>query len=254
LFLSFLPPLILALLLSRTRAWILGTVLSTALVLFLWAYKKLGLKRSITIFLILILLCPIFLGSLKAAFLDTFSYLFLRQKGMSSEVRVIKDIGEVYDLSLLQRYQIWDFALHIFARYPLTGIGVGNFRITSALRPELSEGVSGGGWSDNHYVNVLAETGIPGAIAWTYLVYLLLSCCFRILRSSGEEYRSATLGLTGSLLVFAVGGMFWNLTSGIIDSAIFALVISLTFSTKKIIDRNETQILNRVNLTKRDSH
>jgi O-antigen ligase len=241
LFLSFLPPLVLALLLSRTRAWILGTAIAAALVFLLWTYKKLGRNKSVALLLVLVLLSPVFLGPMRAAFLESFSFLFLRQSTTTPAIQTLQDVGELHDLSLFSRYRIWKFALHTFMEHPLTGIGVGNFRIKDALRPQLSERGSEGGWSDNHYVNILAETGILGVIAWIYLTYLLFSCCLRILRSTNEEYLAPALGLVAALVVFAVGGLFWNLTSALIDSSIFALTVSLVFSATKIMERNEPQ-------------
>jgi O-antigen ligase len=235
----FLPPLVLALLLSRTRAWIFGTIVAIVLVFFLWAYKNLERKKFIIIFFVLILLCLVFLGSIKAIFLNAFSFLFLRQ-GHLPQTELVESLGKTSDLSLVLRYRVWNFAFTLFLKYPLTGIGVGNFRIKDAFRPQLSELGSEGGWSDNHYVNILVETGIIGAMAWTYLFYLLFSFSLRILKSGDDEYQVAALGLIGSLIIFAVGGFFWNLTSALIDSTIFVLIISLIFSTKKVIDQNES--------------
>jgi O-antigen ligase len=238
-YIIFLPMMFSALLLSRTRAWILGTIIATGLVVFWSLMKKQKRSKFILLLIVLILLVLVFWGSIQAFLLNSYSSIFLRQN-ISSEHLSGKGVGIASDFSLFLRLRLWSFAFRMFLQNPLTGIGVGNFRIKDAFRQQLSEQGGTGGWSDNHYVNIPAETGILGTLAWIYLAYLILSSSLNVIKSKDDKCRTIALGFIGGLTVFTVGGFFWNLTSGMVDSARFVLMISLLLSIERINLQNKS--------------
>jgi O-antigen ligase len=85
--------------------------------------------------------------------------------------------------TILLRVSLWKAAWQSFLLNPLTGIGVGNFRIIDDLLPQLKfdpvryylVGTS----FHNVFLHYLAETGIIGALALLFLAYKILSSGYR---------------------------------------------------------------------------
>jgi len=234
-FVILLIPLIWALLLSQTRAWILGTIVSIFAVLLFALYKKNQLKKLIVILLLISLIGIFFSGFMKSAFWDIYSSLFLRKVYPSTKISTL-NLEKFPDFSVLARKSIWNFGLDLFLKYPVTGIGIANMRISNAFNPSLTYPRPYAGYADSHYINILAETGILGAIAWIFLIASILSYSKKIFRMAfTPDWYYISSSIVGSLILLLVGGIFWVITSGLIDSAIFALMISLLFIANKIL-------------------
>ncbi len=84
------------------------------------------------------------------------------------------------------RLALWQTALQTFLDHPLTGIGIGNFRIVHDLYPALRisplhlfvKGMS----AHNVILHYLAETGLLGALSLLWLAGLGLRAGFRVFR------------------------------------------------------------------------
>ena len=237
----FLVPLAFALYISRTRAWILATLLALAIILLLWACKKVGFRRLLIICVTLLLVGLLLFGAAQDFLLKAFAFLFVRTANLPLEVAV-RGVGKAPDLSLMLRYRLWDYGWKTFLDNPLTGVGAANLRIEDAARPQISEPRAGIGYVDNHYLNVLAETGVLGAAAWIYLLYLLFSASRRVVRlSDQEEWQGMCFGFIGAVVVFLTGGIFWLLTVFVYDSSMLAFLFALVFSSERLLRERSIQ-------------
>jgi O-antigen ligase len=84
----------------------------------------------------------------------------------------------------------------MFLDQPLTGIGVGTYDALAYTKYPTKEDVGPGGrnwfylrgWhAHNVFVQVLAETGVLGFLAWTYMLGTLAVYFFRARRTAGSE-------------------------------------------------------------------
>lgn len=107
------------------------------------------------------------------------------------------------DESVQQRQELFWRSLQVTAKYPLFGVGAGNFEQTS------------GNWhvTHNSYTQMSAEGGIPALILYA----MILGCGFRnLLGAKRLARRHGTLGvlaraLLASLTAFAVGSAFLSM-------------------------------------------
>jgi len=106
------------------------------------------------------------------------------------------------------RYSLWKAAWESFLLDPVTGIGVGNFRVIDDLLPHLKfdpvryylVGTS----FHNVFLQYLAETGIPGAGALLVLGWIIFSTGRRIYKLSGtnHEMQVAMIAFISAFIVF----------------------------------------------------
>ncbi len=124
--------------------------------------------------------------------------------GQSSIGQRITSIVTHQDPSSQERLVIWKKSLEMFGGHPLTGIGIGNWKV---VYPGLGTAGTRAAAADiyfqqphNDYLWILAETGIPGLIAFLAVLGLVLWYGIRTLRhaDSGED------GLLALALLFAV--------------------------------------------------
>jgi O-antigen ligase len=93
------------------------------------------------------------------------------------------------------RLRIWQDSFKMFLDHPLTGIGVGTYDALAYTKYPTKEDVGPGGrnwfymkgWhAHNVFVQVLAETGVLGFLAWMYLLGALTVYFFRAWRTAGS--------------------------------------------------------------------
>ncbi len=235
LFLPLFVPLAFALYISRTRAWILGTLLAMVTILLLRAYKKMGFRRLAVVCVTLLLVGLMLFGAAQDFLLKTFTFLFVRTANLPLKVAA-RSVGKTPDLSLMLRYRLWNYAWKMFLGNPLTGVGAANMRFEDASRPRMSKPRAGLGYVDSHYLNILAETGMLGAAAWIFLLYLLFSTSRRIVRESDDkEWQGMCFGFIGAVVVFLTGGVFWLLTVFVYDTSMLAFLCALLFSSERLL-------------------
>jgi len=121
--------------------------------------------------------------------------------------------GAQRDYSAESRLIIWRTAIGIALSHPLTGAGVGTYAMANAENAPKSLGTSGGNrWKDTHenYLNIWAEIGTPGLIAFLAFLVLLLRDGWRAsrrLRRDDEAYLMLRAGMV-SMMAFMVMGLF----------------------------------------------
>jgi O-antigen ligase len=123
-----------------------------------------------------------------------------------------------------QRWQIQKTAVRIFSDNWLLGVGPGAYKAANALyAPEI-------GFKDTHntYLNVAAETGLPGLLLWIALVMSVLIRAVRSTRNEAavDDPRQSVqfVWITRGLIAFLIAGLFGSYASITMPYIILALL------------------------------
>jgi len=141
-------------------------------------------------------------AALSQRFSDFLPYLSV------TDVRAEHLTDENY--AVVERWAHWQAALDMLSDHPLLGVGIGNY---VPVYPAYNLP----GWEDpmghahNHYLNVAAETGLLGLVAYLWFLLASLWNGWRSVSLTREEWQGITLGILGVLGVFAVHSLFDNL-------------------------------------------
>jgi putative inorganic carbon (HCO3(-)) transporter len=136
-------------------------------------------------------------------------------------------LGEIDDYTAVSRLAIWGGAFTVFARAPIVGAGFGNLRPLMGGLLGLPEGWMGD--AHNLYLELLAESGLVGFIAFAFLIVFALRAARRCMRQSRDEF----VRLVGISVFVAVCGV---LVHGTVDylfhttpqvAALFFLVLGI---------------------------
>ena len=95
-------------------------------------------------------------------------------------------LAEIDDFTTVSRLAIWGGAFTVFARSPLFGMGFGNLRGMMGGLLNLPDGWTGD--AHNLYLELLAETGLIGFIAFSVLIVLALRIALRQLRKTENHF------------------------------------------------------------------
>ena len=95
-------------------------------------------------------------------------------------------LGEIDDYTAVSRLAIWGGAFTVFARAPVVGAGFGNLRPLMGGLLGLPEGWMGD--AHNLYLELLAESGLVGFIAFAFLIVCGLRAARRCMRQSRDEF------------------------------------------------------------------
>lgn len=95
-------------------------------------------------------------------------------------------LGEIDDYTAVSRLAIWGGAFTVFARSPVVGAGFGNLRPLMGGLLGLPEGWMGD--AHNLYLELLAESGLVGFIAFTFLIVSALRAARRCMRQSRDGF------------------------------------------------------------------
>jgi putative inorganic carbon (HCO3(-)) transporter len=136
-------------------------------------------------------------------------------------------LGEIDDYTAVSRLAIWGGAFTVFARSPVVGAGFGNLRPLMGGLLGLPEGWMGD--AHNLYLELLAESGLVGLMAFAVLIICALRAARRCVRQSRDEF----MRLTGIAAFAAVCGV---MVHGTVDylfhtipqvAALFFLVLGI---------------------------
>lgn len=128
------------------------------------------------------------------------------------------------------RMQIWSRGVGYMLSNPVFGVGPGNFRAAEgtlspfAERRHLGVGVR---WNAAHnsYVQIGAETGIPGLLLFLAMLATAVAACRRA--SAALERPELAQAITASLIGFMVGAFFLSLAYSEMLYTLIALVVAL---------------------------
>ena len=112
--------------------------------------------------------------------------------------------------AVVERLAHWQAAMNMAEDKPLLGVGLGNYEIVYD-RYRLINWREPLGHAHNYYLNILAETGIPGLFAYLAFWLMAVGLTWQI-RSHPDAFARATaIGLLGSWAYIAVHSLFDNL-------------------------------------------
>ena len=117
-------------------------------------------------------------------------------------------ISDTNDTSNKQHLEVFLYGLQLIARYPLTGVGLGNFGLfygpeRDAMYPKMM--------SHSAPLTYFAESGIPGGLAFVGLWFLLLRRVWRAEPPATDPgMRAVRLGLFASLIAVLVANVFYD--------------------------------------------
>jgi putative inorganic carbon (HCO3(-)) transporter len=95
-------------------------------------------------------------------------------------------LGEIDDFTAVSRLAIWGGAFTVFARSPVLGTGFGNLRALMGGLLSLPDGWTGD--AHNLYLELLAETGLMGFLAFGALIIIALRTALRQLRRAENHF------------------------------------------------------------------
>jgi len=204
-----------------TRPWYARALIfaTTILLIFSWMYVfQRGMVLSVTISLFAVLFLYkkrysyMFLSIILAAF---FLLPSLMHKRIVDTFQPGGDNG---------RFQLWQQALELFVRNPLTGTGLGGYeRYSNSL-----------GLPDIHvhstYFELLAEAGIVGLGAFLFLIFVFFRHQAGAFKNLCRDYRQriTCAGFTALCVSSLISGLFTtNIVVGIACSAMFWMSLAV---------------------------
>ena len=124
------------------------------------------------------------------------------------DIRTVEVTDENY--ALVERLAHWYAAQRMWEDHFWTGVGIGNYEpvYPKYALPRWTEPL---GHAHNYYLNVAAETGSVGLVAYLLLWGSVFFCAFKALRRSQGWRRGLAVGITGVLAHLSVHNFFDNL-------------------------------------------
>ena len=124
------------------------------------------------------------------------------------DVRGVKVDDSNY--AIVERMAHWESAAMMFAAHPLLGVGIGNYAAAypAYALPNWSDPL---GHAHNYYLNVAAEAGIVGLIAYLILWASAFWQCWRAVRVTSGWQRGVAAGLLGMIVALSVHNGFDDL-------------------------------------------
>jgi len=150
-----------------------------------------------------------FLGSLNLIP----SFIADRFSGITDYIGVFDVRGVKVDdanFAVVDRMAHWQAAVGMFAQNPVLGVGFGNYAPAYPLYnlPRWDEAL---GHAHNYYLNIAAETGVLGLLAYLFLWASALWQAWRAVRISSGWQRGAAAGLLGMIIALSLHNAFDNL-------------------------------------------
>jgi putative inorganic carbon (HCO3(-)) transporter len=114
------------------------------------------------------------------------------------------------NFSVLERMAHWQTALAMWADHPWLGVGIGNYEPTYGPYA-LPLWPAPLGHAHNYYLNIAAEAGLLGLLAYLLLWFLALFGAWRTVRRANGWSFGLSLGILGVLVHLSVHNLFDNL-------------------------------------------
>ena len=122
----------------------------------------------------------------------------------------LSTIGNTADSSTMHRIDIWRGVLRILGDYDrfLTGIGLGPV-VFRTIYPFYSLGIAkvGAYHAQQHYLELVLETGLLGLAAYLYMILKYLGRAGRAIRSGVREHRLVLIACVSSLIGLSFVGL-----------------------------------------------
>lgn len=112
--------------------------------------------------------------------------------------------------ALIERLARWQAALNMLTDQPWTGVGFGNYQAVYE-QYRLINWPTPLGHAHNIYLNVAAETGLPGLAAYAFLWAAIVGRTFQTIRWTRDLDRALAIGLMGTWAYLSVHNLVDNL-------------------------------------------
>jgi len=112
--------------------------------------------------------------------------------------------------AIIERMAHWWAAIGMFSDLPWSGVGIGNYPVAYA-QYALSHWRDPLGHAHNYYLNLAAETGLVGAVAYLLLFVACFAQAWRVIKRARGYWRGVALGVLGVLVHLSVHNLFDNL-------------------------------------------
>lgn len=133
------------------------------------------------------------------------------------------------------RQDLWGSALDIYSQRPLLGVGLSNFSegyrtlpstLASASQRRLlhNKQVLIPPHAANQYLNILAEQGVAGLLAFLILAATAVAVAFKGCRVSDPAGRAISIGVGAGVMILAIHSMFEITVFTEISVPLFALL------------------------------
>jgi len=125
-----------------------------------------------------------------------------------SDLRAVQVTDANY--AVIERMAHWQAALGMWTDHPWLGVGIGNY---AAVYPAyaLPKWPDSLGHAHNYYLNVAAEAGLLGLVAYLVLWGAAFWQAWKAVRASTGVWRAVAAGVFGVLTHLAVHNLFDNL-------------------------------------------
>jgi O-antigen ligase len=112
--------------------------------------------------------------------------------------------------ALIERLARWQAALNMLTDQPWTGVGFGNYQAMYE-QYRLINWPTPLGHAHNIYLNVAAETGLPGLAAYVFLWVVIFGLTIQTIRQTNGLQRALAVGLLGAWVYLSVHNLVDNL-------------------------------------------
>jgi O-antigen ligase len=156
-------------------------------------------------------------GRGRLALLALTTVLAISALMISNPARVVNRLGDLAEDDWGLRPMVWRAAGELVSRYRLTGVGYGAFEGAMPYYQPEPRGVMIN-HAHNQYLNLLAETGIPGILLALSALILLVRLHFQRQRQDRSSHRHLRAGAIVGLIGLAVQSI-WEvplLTAGVL--------------------------------------
>lgn len=212
--------------------WLLGVNVVLAVLCLGWAYSRAG---WIVFFLAAgsIVLYQKYgrraFFALAVMFVAFFGYLIIKE-------RAHLDLSTVFHLTGRGNY--WREAIHMIKDHPWFGVGLNAY----SVRGEEYK-ISWGGYPHNCYLQMAAEIGIPGLLAFLGVIGSLFYSVYKKFRQWPEDrYKDMLVGLTAGLGAFLLHSFFDTFFYSTQLSAMMWLVMGWIVALARLKDSPESRI------------
>ncbi|MCU1307855.1 MAG: hypothetical protein JWN45_2550, partial [Acidobacteriaceae bacterium] len=114
----------------------------------------------------------------------------------------LRDVDEFTELS---RLAIWASAASMFLARPILGVGFGTYSISSLVY--VPEPIGGQLHAHNLYLQLLAETGIVGFLAFFVVVGSIVFRAIKLIKDPDPLFRIVGVGVCGAVTATLIHGM-----------------------------------------------
>lgn len=142
-------------------------------------------------------------------------------------------LQEIDQETQFSRLALWGAAVSMFLSSPLLGIGYGNYRVLYGRYLDVP-----GGRVDSHnlYLQLLAETGVIGFLAFLVIVGCFIRIGIRLVRNADPVYRALGIGITGAMTSLLVHGLVdYLFTVSPQFGALFWTILGVAFAANELV-------------------